>query len=134
MPDEEILLKSLTSFNTSFKKHLFLDRCPLHSSMEGSLVPPYLQMAFACLACALSSEPDAAQDSSDHILSFTKHSATRLCRSGMTLWGVMMEVDNRETRLVEAVLAVREPRIPSLSPSLIADVAYRDPSSRRMLR
>ncbi|KAK1042990.1 hypothetical protein LTR74_018474 [Friedmanniomyces endolithicus] len=105
MPNDEILLQSLTSFNTSFKKHLFLDKCPLHSSMEGSLVPPYLQLAFACLACALSSEPDSAQDPSDHILSSTKHSAARLCRSGMTLWGVMMEVDNREARLVEAVLA-----------------------------
>ena len=40
MPDDEILRQSLTSFNATFKKHLFLDKCPLHSSMEGSLVPP----------------------------------------------------------------------------------------------
>lgn len=115
MPNDEILLQSLASFNATFKKHLFLEKWALHSSMEGSVVPPYLQLAFACLACALTFGPDAAQDPSDHVLSSTEHSAARLCRSGITLWRVMLEVDNREARLVEAVLAVREPRILSIS-------------------
>ena len=92
------------AFFNSFKQHIYINTLDVAGSSSG-VVPPYLQFALACLA-AVTSPPtnvspyNIASGTSDQDVS------CGLFVAGVNLWSVMLEVDNREARLLEAVIAV----------------------------
>lgn len=72
------------------------------------LLPPYLRLSRACLAsCLLSSlEPFATasqRSPADH-----SDTGSALFTAGVKVWELMLEVDNREARKVESVMAVSD--------------------------
>lgn len=70
-------------------------------------MPPYLEFGLACLGIAASQHHVLASETTHNDWSgLKKASAFELFLAGHGLWGVMMEVDNREARLLESVLAV----------------------------
>lgn len=87
----------LDNFQESFAKfcgtHVFLGRLPIPqpSISRESIVPP-LRLATACLASIYAGNtPSEARD---------------LFFAGAKLWAVMMEVDNRESRSLDSLVAV----------------------------
>jgi hypothetical protein len=100
-PPEDELSRLQSAFSTSFKHHVFLDFVD-NSSLPSSSLPPYLQFAYACLASVTS---DLAKTNVSSELLQPEVSSI-LFIAGANLWSVMLEVDNREARLFEAVVAV----------------------------
>ncbi len=113
LPQDDLERLQATYF-TSFGRHIFLSAVEIDDSPSRPL-PPYLQLAMACLSwltCPLtvtSVNPETGTVSADA-------SASLLFLTGANLWSVMLEVDNREARMQEAVVAVRTSQLPIPSP------------------
>ena len=73
------------------------------------LSPPYLRLSLACLASCLSSSPEVSATLSERSHASRADAARSLFLAGLKMWGVMLEVDNREARKVETVMAVSFP-------------------------
>jgi hypothetical protein len=105
IPDEAELAQLQSSFFTSFKLHTYLDAVDIPNTTQ-SLTPPYFPLTLACLASAVS-----PRSSSNGYMLATNTSQAEVSASlfaaGLGLWCVVLEVDNREARLLEAVVAVR---------------------------
>lgn len=106
LPNDEVLDRSHALFLNSFKRHLFLNRIAIPAPSSGRLIPPYLRLALACLGRTLSRVPQPLVAGPSPVSTSPEDLASNLCLSAMRLWGVMMEIDNREARLVDSVLAV----------------------------
>ena len=104
LPEEE-LARLQAAFFTSFNHHIFVNALDVVIS-PSSLLPPYLQHAIACLSSVTSPLRGASVHGSCNETSQAGVS-TSLFLAGVNLWSVMLEVDNREARLLEAVVAVR---------------------------
>lgn len=111
-PPEDELQRLQTVFLTSFKQHIFIDAVDVVDSATIYASPPYLQLATACLSSATTSSCVTTDMS---LLNTTTSSGTSrtdisagLFVAGVSLWSVMLEVDNREARLLEAVVAVSD--------------------------
>lgn len=114
-PAQDVIDQAQALFSTSFKSHIFLKSITI---LEGTHArvrpPPYLGLSLACLGAATSqlhSLQGVAQAQEQRESVCTRYLARDLCISGQTLWGVMLEVDNREARLIESILAVRPGRL-----------------------
>jgi len=94
MPSEDELLRLQGEFYTSFKQHIFINSVDVTGT--SGIIPPYLQLALACI----SSVTSPLAGTNEHL------SGSDFFITGVHLWGVMLEVDNREARLLEAVVAV----------------------------
>ena len=94
IPNEDELARLQASFVDTFQRHFLLSCIGTGINATG-LVPPYLQIAQACIASVIASDNPASATTS-----------YALFISGAHLWSVMLEVDNREARLTEAVIAV----------------------------
>ena len=103
-PDDE-LSRLQAAFSTSFKQHIFINSVDFASSSSNPL-PPYLQLALACLSAVTSHLANASAFDDDNG-ALQEGCPARLFVAGVNLWSVMLEVDNREARLLEAVVAVR---------------------------
>jgi hypothetical protein len=103
LPPAEEIASLQASFFTSFKTHIFLNTIQIFGASQ-ELVPPYLELACACVASAGSqlSYQRRVQQNSTSCSPITYN----LFLIGSRLWSVMLEVDNREARLIEAVVAV----------------------------
>ncbi len=78
-------------FAKCYGTHVFLGRLPIPHSSRESTVPP-LRLATACIASLHAGHaPSEARD---------------LFLAGGKLWAVMMEVDNRESRSLDWLVAV----------------------------
>lgn len=102
-PEHELVLLQST-FLTKYKQHIFIKTVDLLNSPISSL-PPYLQLAISCLSSATSSPEDSSLYAMGSEMNQVDVSSS-LFVAGVNLWSVMLEVDNREARLVEAVVAV----------------------------
>lgn len=104
IPSEEELERLGAVFFTSFKQHILLAAVDMADSFS-NLLPPYLQLAIACLGSAISCSQDinVSPTATDTIHG---EESANIFFTGVNLWSVMLEVDNRETRLLEAVVAV----------------------------
>lgn len=105
-PPEHELVQLQAQFQTTFKRHIFIDTVDLLNSPMSAL-PPYLQLAISCLSSATSGPEHSSlyamgNEMSEVYMSFG------LFVAGVNLWSVMLEVDNREARLVEAVVAASD--------------------------
>ncbi len=81
--------------------------------MPGSsreLLPPYLRLSLACFASCLSPSPESVATVSVRIPAVHSDAGKALFSAGVKVWGVMLEVDNREARKVESVMAVGDMR------------------------
>lgn len=94
MPSEDELVRLQGGFYASFKQHIFINSVDVTDT--SGIIPPYLQLALACISSVTS--PVAAMN--EH------QSGSGFFVTGVHLWSVMLEVDNREARLLEAVVAV----------------------------
>jgi hypothetical protein len=103
-PDSHALEQAQHQFSISSKRHIFLDAIQLPTPSSKSVIPPYLQMAIACVGIAASNSTSDRRDPQGHSGPPTQLSACDLFLAGDALWGVMMEVDNREARLLESIL------------------------------
>jgi hypothetical protein len=103
LPNDD-LARLQAAFLTSFKQHIFINAVDVTDSTSSPL-PPYLQLAIACLASVTSPLTDTSAYSIGTETSQSEVSAS-LFLTGVNLWSVMLEVDNREARLLEAVVAV----------------------------
>lgn len=102
LPPDHELEQLQDGFFSAFKHHVFMEGVEFPA--QNRLMPPYLQLAMASISAVTS--PTA----NGYSLSTGKPAAdlsTDLFIAGVNLWAVMLEVDNRESRLVEAVVAVR---------------------------
>ena len=104
-PPEDELLRLQSAFSTSFKQHLFLNFVDNLSPSSSSL-PPYLQFAYACLASVTSGPANTSPYNNVANEPSPSDVSAALFIAGAELWTVMLEVDNREARLLEAVIAV----------------------------
>jgi hypothetical protein len=102
-PPEHEMVRLQTQFQTTFKRHIFIETVDLLNSPMSAL-PPYLQLAIASLSAATSPSEDASLYAMGTEMSEANISSD-LFVAGVNLWSVMLEVDNREARLVEAVIA-----------------------------
>jgi hypothetical protein len=104
IPEEAELARLQSLFFTSFKLHIYLDAVHIPDTAQ-SLNPPYFPLTLACLASAV-----LPRSSSNGYLLGTDPSqgevSASLFAAGLGLWCVVLEVDNREARLLEAVVAV----------------------------
>lgn len=116
-PAQDVIDQARALFLTSFKSHIFLKSITILEGIHTRVrPPPYLALSLACLGAATSqlhSLQGAAQAQEQQEPVCARYLARDLCISGQTLWGVMLEVDNREARLVESILAVRPGTLPS---------------------
>lgn len=103
-PSEEQLERLQAAFFNSFKHHIFMNAIDVVGSPSDSL-PPYLQFALACVGSMTSPEDACVFTTPNGTVQIDV--AAHLFVAGVNLWSVMLEVDNRETRLLEAVVAVR---------------------------
>lgn len=104
IPEEAELARLQSLFFTSFKLHIYLDAVHIPDTAQ-SLNPPYFPLTLACLASAVSPRSSLngymlCTDTSQGEVS------AALFDAGLGLWSVVLEVDNREARLLEAVVAV----------------------------
>jgi hypothetical protein len=106
LPADDALSQAQSSFFTIFKPHVFLSKILFPDVSSSSRMPPYLKISLACLGRAVSG--DLSYEGGFGSLSppVTDCSASGLFLSGNGLWGVMLEVDNREARLLESIMAV----------------------------
>jgi hypothetical protein len=105
IPEETELARLQSSFFTSFKQHVFLAAIDIPNTTQ-SFHPPYFPLALACLSSAVSPKTDLDGNILGANTSQTEVSAS-LFIAGLSLWCVVLEVDNREARLLEAIFAVR---------------------------
>ncbi|KAH8799729.1 hypothetical protein F5884DRAFT_115638 [Xylogone sp. PMI_703] len=102
LPEDELArLGSL--FFTSFNRHIFLSAVDV-ADPSSKVMPPYLPLALACLASVTSPLADIVDFAVASGNSPAQVSAG-LFSAGANLWSVMLELDNREARLFEAVVA-----------------------------
>ena len=73
------------------------------------LSPPFLRLSLACLAACLSSSPEVSATLLERSYASRADAARSLFLAGLKLWAVMLEIDNREARKVETVMAVSFP-------------------------
>lgn len=109
LPEEHILARAQSQFYTIFKSHIFLRTITSLAPASNDVVPPYLKIGLACLGLASSIARPTGREPHPQWSIAAESSAADLFVAGDTLWGVMMEVDNREARLSESVLAVSAP-------------------------
>lgn len=103
MPSEDELARLQEGFFTCFKHHIFIDTVDVVSTL--SITPPYLQLALACIS-SVTSPLMTTNEQPNGNGTFPADVSTSSFVAGVHLWSVMLEVDNREARLLEAVLAV----------------------------
>ncbi|KAJ9641257.1 hypothetical protein H2204_002935 [Knufia peltigerae] len=102
-PSEEQLERLQGVFFTTFKQHIFMKAIDIvNSPLE--ILPPYLQYALACVGSMTSPDVDNVFTTPNGTIQ--ADAAANLFVAGQKLWSVMLEVDNRETRLLEAVVAI----------------------------
>ena len=101
LPPEDELAQLQDAFFTSFKSHIYMNVVEVGNSSNA--LPPYLQLALASISAATS--PVAFEYLSRTTISSADLSAD-LFIAGFNVWSVMLETDNREARLHEAVVAV----------------------------
>jgi hypothetical protein len=102
-PPEHEMVHLQAQFQKTLKRHIFINTMDLLDSPMSAL-PPYLQLAIACLASATSPLDGSGLYAMGNEISRVDISSD-LFAAGVNLWSVMLEVDNREARLVEAVVA-----------------------------
>jgi hypothetical protein len=101
LPDKSLSqLQAL--FFESFGQHIFLKTVRISNWCSGR-PPLYFQYALACLGSTVSASP--LRDIVPHGMSRAELSSN-LFVSSSNVWVVMLEVDNRESRLCEAVITV----------------------------
>ena len=99
LPSDDDLTALASSFSVTFRRHLFLNTLKFDWSASGTPPPPYLELALAYLAAAC--EYRSRREEQFAILS------SNVFRCGVSLWPVMVEVDNRQARSIDALIAVR---------------------------
>jgi hypothetical protein len=97
LPEDDEIARLAEAFSSTFRGHVFLKSLRWDWSAFASH-PPYLHLAQACLASMSLSQVGAGE------ANFTIASDVFEC--GANLWAVMLEVDNRLARSLNAVLAV----------------------------
>jgi hypothetical protein len=75
---------------------------------SGELLPLYLRLSLACLASCNVPSPEPFATGSQRIRAVHPDTGKALFSAGVKVWGVMLEVDNREARKVESVMAVSD--------------------------
>lgn len=92
LPSDQDLLVASRSFSHTLHGHIYLHNIPLHDG-AGSPLPPYLRLAYACNGAALSHgvspDPSTLFDAAYQLCTF------------------MVETDNRRSRSLDTILAVR---------------------------
>jgi hypothetical protein len=112
IPSEDELAQLQSIFPASFGRHILLDALDVLDPTQASM-PPYFKIALACLSSATSSVTSAAGHMNG-ITTLQPEASSALFFASINLLSVMLEVDNREARLIEAVVAVRTiPTIPT---------------------
>lgn len=101
IPPEHVLVKLQAVFHDSFEHHIFLKSVCIANLTVGH-TPPYLELALACLGC-LSASVMALTEAD---MRPAPAISDELFDSGVSLWSVMLEVDNRESRSCAATIAV----------------------------
>lgn len=105
LPPEHTLAHLQATLSNSFEHHIFLNSVGIRSLTPGH-PPPYLELALACVGSIFSPAASLTTPTSSDVL-LTPSTSEDLFVSGMSLWSVMLEVDNRESRLCAATIAVR---------------------------
>lgn len=101
LPGEHDLAKLQDAFCATFQSHIFMSAVELGASSAG--LPPYLQLAMASISSVTSPITISYLSGSSKAMS---ESSLDLFVAGVSVWSVMLETDNREARLLEAVVAV----------------------------
>ena len=96
LPSDETLSMLQHSFAYRFQSLPFVNTLPLPPPLTEP-VPPFFKLALACLA---------STDASKRGPNETPQLCTDLFFASMSLWTVMLELDNREARTIESVLSV----------------------------
>ena len=104
IPPEHTIAQLQAAFFRSFERHVFLKAVVARSLASGS-APPYLELALACICSATAILPESPDSSITFELPQAQIAAD-LFVTGVNLWSVMLEVDNRESRLCAAVTTV----------------------------
>ena len=106
LPADEVIDQLHALFLDSFKQHVFLNRITISAPSSGRITTPYLRLAMACLGTTLSKPRQTLVTGSSQVPTSPEELASNLCWSAVRLWGVMLEIDNREARLIDSILAV----------------------------
>lgn len=104
-PPEDELVRLQAEFLMTFKQHIFVENVDVTDPPMCSL-PPYLQLAISCLSLAVAPEMNTSPFAME-VGTNQRETCAALYVAGVNLWSVMLEIDNREARLLEAVVAVR---------------------------
>ncbi len=115
IPRADKLAELQATFFDSFGQHIFFESLPFAKWCSGR-PPPYLQLALACLG-SVSGSTAGSNSGRVTLGALQEEVHADLFVAGVSLWTVMLEVDNRESRLCEAVIAVGPPRRESNNPA-----------------
>ena len=107
IPNSEELAALELSFWALSKNFVFLRAITMPGTSR-ELTPPYLRLATACLASCLPSPSELSATNSGRSSATLSDVGLALYLAGFKVWAVMMEVDNREARKIEAVMAVSQ--------------------------
>lgn len=110
LPSESEVHRLQGSFGLVFNQHILLKELEIGGPINGS-PPPYLQLALACIASVFDSSIQNASNDSSHNVS------TDLFTAGIDVWTVMLEVQNTEARILNAVYAVSASQIVAIHPT-----------------
>lgn len=90
MPDHVELTRLRLAFPTTYNGQLLLGSLSVPPASREQIAP-HLLFAMACMAAVAEDKPGRPRE---------------LFSAAISLWSVMMEIDNRETRTEEALVAV----------------------------
>jgi hypothetical protein len=101
LPSEHDLSRLQDAFCATFQRHIFVRAIELGTSSP--VLPPYLQLAMAAISSVTSTITVSYLSGTYKPMTET---SLDLFVAGTSVWSVMLETDNREARLLEAVIAV----------------------------
>ena len=103
-PDELLTLRS--TYAMTLGKHVYLNDVSHLFINPNSALPPYLNLAFACIGRCLQGIDSLSTSTNNAPNLSDPDSATQFFHAGSKIFSVMVETDNREARTVELVLSV----------------------------
>ncbi len=105
LPDSEELEALELSFWALSKNLVFLRAISMPDTV-GELRPPHLRLAMACLASSITASSQVSATDAGRSFATSVDAGPALCSAGFKVWALMLEVDNREARKIEAIMTV----------------------------
>ena len=115
IPSASVLISLRLSYGRTLGNHVYLGDTSLPFLKAKTALPPYLNLAFACIGSCLQPIDPSFSTTSDVVPPLDPSLTMQLFHASSKVFTVMVETDNREARTVELILSVCVLRSPFCS-------------------